>query len=103
MYEFLFEGIHLIQLDLTRHSHTLGHQKFRVILTLVRLVLPPKKLDSRVSIRLKNDDANFEEASFWWEGGNRLLQTPETLQTRGQSRTVIEVLRISIVVYMSKI
>jgi len=53
--------------------------------TLVHLVLPPKKLDSHVSIRLENDNANFEEASFWWERGNRLLQTPETLQTPGHS------------------
>jgi hypothetical protein len=53
--------------------------------TLVHLVLPPKKLDSQVYIRLENDYAKIEEASFWWERGNRLLQTPETLQTPGHS------------------
>jgi len=34
---------------------------------------------------VENDDANFEEASFWWERENQLLQTPETLQTHGHS------------------
>jgi hypothetical protein len=32
--------------------------------TLVHLVLPPKKLDIHVSVRLKNEHAKFEEASF---------------------------------------
>ena len=32
--------------------------------TLVHLVLPPKKIDIHVSIRLKNEHKNFEEASF---------------------------------------
>ena len=34
--------------------------------TLVHLVLPPKKNDIHVSIRLKNEHKKFEEASFEW-------------------------------------
>jgi hypothetical protein len=32
------------------------------VITLVHLVLPPKKIDNHVSIRLKSDYAKFEEA-----------------------------------------
>jgi len=53
--------------------------------TLVHLVLPLKKLDIHVPVRLKNDSAKFGEASFEWGRGNWQLQTPVTLQTPGQS------------------
>ena len=46
--------------------------------TLVHLVLPPKKLDSHVSIRLNNDDANFEEANF---GGREEIDYYKLLDT----------------------
>ena len=53
-------------------------------LALVHTALPPKKLDNHVSMGLTNDCAKFEGASILREGGNRVLQTPITLQTRGQ-------------------
>ena len=53
-------------------------------LALVHTALPPKKLDDHVSMGLINDCAKFEGASILREGGNRVLQTPITLQTRGQ-------------------
>ena len=53
-------------------------------LALVHTALPPKKLDNHVSLGLPNDCAKFEGASILREGGNRLLQTPVTLQTHGQ-------------------
>ena len=51
---------------------------------LVHTALPPKKLDNHVSLGLTNDCAKFEGASLLRERGNRVLQTPVTLQTRGQ-------------------
>jgi hypothetical protein len=51
---------------------------------LVHTALPPKKLDNHVSLGLTNDCAKFEGASLLREGGNQVLQTPVTLQTRGQ-------------------
>ena len=53
-------------------------------LALVHTALPPKKLDNHVSPGLTNDCAKIEGASILREGGNRVLQTPVTLQTRGQ-------------------
>jgi len=53
-------------------------------LALVHTALPPNKLDNHVSLGLTNDCAKFEGASVLREGGNRVLQTPVTLQTRGQ-------------------
>jgi len=51
---------------------------------LVHTALPPKRLDNYVFLGLTNDWAKFEGASLLREGGNRVLQTPVTLQTRGQ-------------------
>jgi len=51
---------------------------------LIHTALPRKKLDNNVSMGLINDCAKFEDASLLREGGNRVLQTPGTLQTRGQ-------------------
>ena len=53
-------------------------------LALVHTALPPKKLDDHVSMGLTNDCAKYEGASILREGGNQVLQTPITLQIRGQ-------------------
>ena len=53
--------------------------------TLKTRAPPPKELDNHVSLVLTNDSAKFEGASSLREGGNRVLQTPETLQTPGHS------------------
>jgi len=50
----------------------------------VQIALPPKKLDNRVSMGLTYYCAKSEDVSSLREGGNRVLQTPVTLQTRGQ-------------------
>jgi hypothetical protein len=52
---------------------------------LIQKALLHKKLDNHVFRGLTNDCAKFEDARLLREGGNRLLQTPVTLQTPGQS------------------